>query len=300
MANKNRTKQKQNNKRQNTQNNHPIQSQQTVNSQSQEKPNTASSETNTNETKNNNELFNIVSQATILVLVLTALTYSFTALFKSGYHHYYHIYDSSLLIIDTNDLARFFLVAFKYLLPLTAVYIVIRGIFLAPEFFLRKGGVKSITIVFIITCLFVPAFISWSLNINNIDWRYLLAWACVTNCIVFYQFFSPKFQSILQFLLIPLKPYSVFFILSAFIFLGLGSYRLGVNTAIEQREYTIIPQDNVKLIVISNHGNNLITAPFNEEKQTIKSTFTVIPMKNQVSLKTITLIKPLEVTSEDK
>lgn len=300
MANKKRTKQKQNNKRQNTHHKHSIQSQQTENSQSQEKSNSASPETNNNETKNNNELFKIVSQATILVLVLTALTYSFTALFKSGYHHYYHIYDSSLFIIDTNDLAHFFLIAFQYLLPLTGVYIVVRAIFLTPEFFLRKGGVKNVTIVFVITLLFVPAFISWALNIDNLDWKYWLPWAFFTNCIAFYHFFPSNVQSKLQFLLTPMKPYSVFFILSAFILLGLGSYRLGVNTAKDQREYSIITQDKVKLIVISNYGNSLITAPFNEEKQTITSTFTVIPMKNQVSLKTITLIKPLEVTSEDK
>ncbi|WP_242248301.1 hypothetical protein [Bacillus cereus group sp. BfR-BA-01328] len=287
MANKNRTKQKQNNKVQNTQ-------------QVRETPDSASTKINNNETKSNNEFFKIVSQATLIVVLLTALTYSFTALYKSGYHHYYHIYDYTLFIIDTNDLARFFLVAFKYLLPLTAVYIVIRGIFLAPEFFLRKGGAKNITIVFLITCLILPAFISWALNIDNPDWKYWLLWAFVTNCIAFYHFFPSNVQSKLQFLLTIVKPYSVFFILSAFIFLGFGSYRLGIDTAKDKREYTIITQDNVKLIAISNHGNNLITAPFNEEKQTIKSTFTVIPMKNQVSLKTMTLIKPLEVTSEDK
>ncbi|PFF51796.1 hypothetical protein CN357_03640 [Bacillus cereus] len=285
LANKNRTKQKQNNKSQNTQ-------------QVQETPDSASTKINNNETKSNNEFFKIVSQATLIVLLLTALTYSFTALFKSGYHHYYQLNDYSLLTIDTSDFVHFFLVSFRYLFPLTVAYVVVRYIFLAPEFFLRKGGVKSITIAFVITLLFVPIFISWIFNIDKFDNIYILAWAFVTNFIVFYQFFSPKVQSILQFLLTPIRPYKVFFILSAFIFLGIGSYRLGVDTAKKQEEYSIVTQGEEDLIVISTKGNSLITAPFNKDTNTIKSTFTVIPMKNQVSLKTTTLTKNLKVKSD--
>ncbi|MFJ8531507.1 hypothetical protein [Bacillus sp. NPDC094106] len=284
MSNKKRTTQKQNSKSRNT--------------QVQETSNSVSAQINNNETKNNNEFFKIISQATIIVLVLTALTYSFAALFKSGYHHYYQLDDYSLLTIDTSDLVHFFLVSFPYLLPLTVAYIAVRYTFLAPEFFLRKGGVKSITIAFIIILFFVPIFISWIFNIDKFDGRYILAWAFVTNCIVFYQFFPPKVQSILQFLLTPLKPYSVFFILSTFIFLGIGSFRLGVDTAKNQREYSIVTQDKEELIVISNRGNSLITAPFDKDTSTIESTFTVIPMKNQLTLKSIKLPKSLEVSNE--
>lgn len=286
MANKNRTKQKQKNKSQNT---HQV----------QETPDSASTKINNNETKSNNEFFKVISQATLIVLLLTALTYSFTALFKSGYHHYYQLNDYSLLTIDTSDFVHFFLVSFRYLFPLTVAYVVVRYIFLAPEFFLRKGGVKSITIAFVITLLFVPIFISWIFNIDKFDNIYILAWALVTNCIVFYQFFSPKVQSILQLLLTPIRPYKVFFILSAFIFLGIGSYRLGVDTAKKQEEYSIVTQGEEDLIVISTKGNSLITAPFNKDTNTIKSTFTVIPMKNQVSLTTMALTKPLKIVSEN-
>ncbi|WP_144537111.1 hypothetical protein [Bacillus thuringiensis] len=285
MANKNRTKQKQNNKSQDAQH-------------VQETPDSASSKINNNETKSNNGFFKIVSQATLIVLLLTALSYSFTALFKSGYHHYYRLNDYSLLTIDTSDLVHFFLVSFQYLLPLTISYFAVRYIFLAPEFFLRKGGVKSITIAFVIILFFIPMFMSWIFNIDKFDKRYIFAWAFVTNCIVFYQFFSPTVQSILQFLLTPIRPYKVFFILSAFIFLGIGSYRLGVDTAKKQEEYSIVTQGEEELIVISTKGNSLITAPFNKDTNTIKSTFTVIPMKNQLSLKTTTLTKNLIVKSD--
>lgn len=78
--------------------------------------------------------------------------------------------------------------------------------------------------------------------------------------------------------------------------LGFISFILGVESAEGQRRYLIFNQNNQEQIVISNSGNNLITAPFNKDKNIIEPTFYVIPIKNQIILKTKKLSTALKVS----
>ncbi|MES1051942.1 hypothetical protein FOA24_22275 [Bacillus thuringiensis] len=97
-------------------------------------------------------------------------------------------------------------------------------------------------------------------------------------------------------ILSPFKPFKTIAILIFILVLGFISFRLGVESAEGQRRYLIFNQNNQDQIVISSSGNNLITAPFNKDKATIEPTFYVMPIKNQIILKTKKLSKALKVT----
>ncbi|PFX65097.1 hypothetical protein COL37_31820 [Bacillus toyonensis] len=112
-----------------------------------------------------------------------------------------------------------------------------------------------------------------------------------------YDFLPPFVQKYIQVILSPFKPFKIIAILILILVLGFISFRLGVESAEKQREYLIFSQNNQEQIVISNSDNNLITAPFNKDKNTIEPTFYVIPIKNQIILKTKKLSKALKVSS---
>ncbi|WP_431170243.1 hypothetical protein [Bacillus cereus] len=112
-----------------------------------------------------------------------------------------------------------------------------------------------------------------------------------------YDFLPLIVQKYIQVILSPFKPFKIIVVLIFILVLGFISFRLGVESAEGQRRYLIFNQNNQDQIVISSSGNYLITAPFNKDKETIEPTFYVMPIKNQIILKTKKLSKALKVSS---
>ncbi|PFI83508.1 hypothetical protein COI86_27750 [Bacillus thuringiensis] len=66
-----------------------------------------------------------LADTTIIVLVLTALTYLFSAFFKYGYHSFYQLYTSALLKIEISDLINYFQGIFPLLCVLFIIFMII-------------------------------------------------------------------------------------------------------------------------------------------------------------------------------
>ncbi|QPW51553.1 hypothetical protein G9298_28125 (plasmid) [Bacillus thuringiensis] len=270
---------------------------QNVQNRNQENSNNSSVSTKNTNSKESNMLLTTFNQAAIIVLVFTALAYAYAALFKYGYHTYYDLTDYSLLKIDTSDLTHYFLTIFPWLATALIIYILLRYVFLIPELLLKLKGVKSKIILSLIILLFISPLIGWIFKIDIYSSWYISIW-CITYVFTLaYDFLPPIVQNYIQVILSPFKPFKIIAILILILVLGFISFRLGVESAEKQREYLIFSQNNQEQIVISNSGNNLITAPFNKDKNTIESTFYVIPIKNQIILKTKKLSKALKVSS---
>ncbi|WP_144508737.1 hypothetical protein [Bacillus mycoides] len=270
---------------------------QNVQKRKQGNSNTSSVSTENTNSKESNVLLTTFNQAAIIVLVFTALAYAYAALFKYGYHTYYDLTDYSLLKIDTSDLTHYFLTIFPWLAASLIIYILLRYVFLIPELLLKLKGVKSKIILSLIILLFINPLIGWIFKIDIYSNWYLSIW-CITYVFTLsYDFLPLIVQKYIQVILSPFKPFKIIVVLIFILVLGFISFRLGVESAEKQREYLIFSQNNQEQIVISNSGNNLITAPFNKDKNTIESTFYVIPIKNQIILKTKKLSKALKVSS---
>ncbi|PEU23800.1 hypothetical protein [Bacillus wiedmannii] len=246
--------------------------------------------------KEGNTLLSTFSQAAIIVLLFTALAYACAALFKSGYHTYYNLDDYSLLKVDTSDLTHYFLEIFPWLATTLTIYIFLRYVFLIPELLLKWNGVKSKIILSLMVLLFVNPLIGWIFNIDIYSNWYIIIWSIISVLTLVYDLLPPMGQKYIQVVLSPFKPFKPIAILIFILVLGFISFRLGAESAEKQRKYLIFSQNNQEQIVISNSGNNLITAPFNKDKNEIEPKFYVIPIKNQIILKRKKLSKALKVS----
>ncbi|MEH7049898.1 hypothetical protein [Bacillus pseudomycoides] len=271
---------------------------QNVQNRNQGKSNSSSVSTENTNSKESNTLLTTFNQAAIIVLLFTALTYSYTALFKFGYHSYYNLYDYSLLKVDTSDLVHYFLAVFPWLASALTFYIFLRYLFLIPELLFKWKGVTSAIILPLIALIVISPLIEWVFKINIYSNWYTTIWSIIFVLTLVYVFLPSIAQKYILVVLSPFKPFKTIAILILILFLGFISFRGGVESAKGQRKYLIFNQNNQEQIVISNSGNNLITAPFNKDKTTIEPTFYVIPIKNQIILKTKTLSKTLKVTPE--
>ncbi|PWN11847.1 hypothetical protein CU072_30680 [Bacillus thuringiensis] len=270
---------------------------QNVQKRKQGNSNTSSVSTENTNSKECNMLLTTFNQAAIIVLVFTALAYAYAALFKYGYHTYYDLTDYSLLKIDTSDLTHYFLTIFPWLAASLIIYILLRYVFLIPELLLKLKGVKSKIILSLMILLFISPLIGWIFKIDIYSNWYISIW-CITYVFTLaYDFLPLIVQKYIQVILSPFKPFKIIVVLIFILVLGFISFRLGVESAEGQRRYLIFNQNNQDQIVISSSGNYLITAPFNKDKETIEPTFYVMPIKNQIILKTKKLSKALKVSS---
>ncbi|MED3358738.1 hypothetical protein P4414_26875 [Bacillus thuringiensis] len=270
---------------------------QNVQRRKQGNSNTSSVSTENTNSKECNMLLTTFNQAAIIVLVFTALAYAYAALFKYGYHTYYDLTDYSLLKIDTSDLTHYFLTIFPWLAASLIIYILLRYVFLIPELLLKLKGVKSKIILSLMILLFISPLIGWIFKIDIYSNWYISIW-CITYVFTLaYDFLPLIVQKYIQVILSPFKPFKIIVVLIFILVLGFISFRLGVESAEGQRRYLIFNQNNQDQIVISSSGNYLITAPFNKDKETIEPTFYVMPIKNQIILKTKKLSKALKVSS---
>lgn len=269
---------------------------QNVQNRNQGNSNNSSVSTENTNSKESNMLLTTFNQAAIIVLVFTALAYAYAALFKYGYHTYYDLTDYSLLKIDTSDLTHYFLTIFPWLAASLIIYILLRYVFLIPELLLKLKGVKSVIILSLIILLFINPLIGWIFKIDIYSKWYISIW-CITYVFTLaYDFLPLIVQKYIQVILSPFKPFKIIVVLIFILVLGFISFRLGVESAEGQRGYLIFNQNNQDQIVISSSGNYLITAPFNKDKETIEPTFYVMPIKNQIILKTKKLSTALKVT----
>lgn len=269
---------------------------QNVQKRNQGNSNTSSVSTENTNSKESNMLLTTFNQAAIIVLVFTALAYAYAALFKYGYHTYYDLTDYSLLKIDTSDLTHYFLTIFPWFAASLIIYIILRYVFLIPELLLKLKGVKSKIILSLMILLFISPLIGWIFKIDIYSNWYISIW-CITYVFTLaYDFLPLIVQKYIQVILSPFKPFKIIVVLIFILVLGFISFRLGVESAEGQRRYLIFNQNNQDQIVISSSGNYLITAPFNKDKETIEPTFYVMPIKNQIILKTKKLSTALKVT----
>ncbi|XKK19792.1 hypothetical protein HFP66_30610 [Bacillus sp. A17A.1] len=268
---------------------------QNVQSSNQWNSNISSVSTENTNSKESNMILTTFNQAAIIVLVFTALAYAYAALFKYGYHSYYDLTDYSLLKIDTSDLTRYFLEIFPWLATTLTIYIFARYVFLIPELLLKRKGVKSKIILSLMILFFISPLIGWVFIIDIYSNWYISIWCIIYVFTLAYYFLPPIVQKYIQVVLSPFKPFKTIAIIVFILVLGFISFRLGAESAERQRKYLIFNQNNQDQIVISSSGNYLITAPFNKNKGTIEPTFYVMPIKNQIILKTKKLSKALKV-----
>lgn len=262
------------------------------------------------EKKESNVLISTLSQAAIIVLIATALSYSFTALFKYGYHQYYDFMDYSLLKVDTSDLIHYFIVIFPILGQFFIIYLLLRFIFLLAIIPIKKGGGNHKAVNH-----FILLFVLYSLYSTIYKQTISSFWSAIIGItfglLVLKPLYPRKIQSFIDELVTPFQPYKLSISILVVIFWGYCSIQLGYNSAENQKKYLLVDEHHLEQkkdasadehhleqIVISNSGDNLITAPYNKEENTINSTFTVIPIKNKITLKTIILPEAIKVSNE--
>lgn len=72
----------------------------------------------------------------------------------------------------------------------------------------------------------------------------------------------------------------VFFIISFFLILNPVVSLIGINDAKTERSYFMLKHNNKEYLVIDEYGDNIIIAPFDKKKNTIKKEFQIIEVKS--------------------
>lgn len=227
-----------------------------------------------------------LTQAAIIVLLLTTLAYSFAALFKGGYHNYYHLNSLSLLKCDMNDLIYFFLISFKYIAAALLWYLFIRVSWVLP-FRYTMTSKKLYEQIHSTVIILITIYTSLSLifNLQN-HWATQLLFYGTLIVFPFYGHLPKNIQRILKHVGTPLHSFKYLTLIILFMFFGFSSYQLGIKTAIQQESYLMFTKDNIDYIVISNNNNNLISAPLNSDA-TIKPNFKVISQTENILFKSV-------------
>ncbi|RFB53687.1 hypothetical protein [Bacillus thuringiensis] len=243
------------------------------------------------ETKNTSVF---LTQAAIIVLLLTVLSYSFAALFKGGYHQYFHLNSLAFLKCDTNDLIHFFLELFLYIAGALFWYLVILFSWIIPFKFTipSKALFEQIhsTVIILVTI-----YISLSLifDLQN-HWMTQLLFFGILIVFAFYSRLPKKIQNILKHIGTPLHSYKFLTLITLFIFFGFSSHQLGIKTAKEQTSYLMFTKDNIDYVVISNNDKNLISVPINTDS-TIKPHFKITSQTENILFKTVVFPNGIQV-----
>ncbi|MEC5238564.1 hypothetical protein [Bacillus mycoides] len=250
--------------------------------------------------KNQSSIF--LTQAAIVVLLLTALTYSFTALFKYGYHSYYKLNSLSLIKIEMNDLLNYFLMVFPFILPSLMAYILIFVTIVKP--FQHAMNWKKLDkqvhyTLIILLIIYVPLSLVFNVKILN-HWISYIIPLVIELLFLSYKHLPQQIQTILKYLATPMHSYKYLTILILFVFIGLTSFQLGRNIAKEQEDYLIFKKDNVDYVVISSSNNNLISAPLNLDNRSIDPVFKVVSQTDNILLQNVSFPKGIKVGKQKK
>ena len=182
------------------------------------------------EKKESNVLISTLSQAAIIVLIATALSYFLAGLFKFGYHQYYELHDYSLLKVDTSDLIHYSIVIFPFFGATFTFYILLRLIFLFVIFLIKKGGgnheVVNFFIIFIVFSL-IYGYI-YKLEASPLVIAIIVI---IFALFIIKPFFPQKIQSLFDEVLTPFQPYKISISILGVIFWGYSSIQRGYNSA---------------------------------------------------------------------
>ncbi len=240
-----------------------------------------------------------LTQAAIIVLLLTFLSYSFAALFKGGYHQYFHLNSLAFLKCDTNDLIHFFLGIFSYIAGALFWYFVILFSWVLPfKFTLPSKALYNQIHSTIIILIAIYISLSLIFDLQN-HWGTQFLFFGSLMIFAFYGLLPKKIQHVLKHIATPLHSYKYLTLITLFIFFGLSAHQLGIKTAKEQKIYLTFTKDNINYVVISNNDNNLISAPLNPDS-TIRPYFKVYSQTENILFKSVIFSNGIKVEKPQK
>lgn len=218
----------------------------------------------TNIEKNKNPS-SFLTQAAIIVLLLTTLAYLFTAFFKGGYHNYYHLNALPLLKLEINDLISFFLTSFKYIVVAVGwyIFVFVLWMILIKLKIASKELFKQIHYTIIILVV-IYSSLSCIFDLQN----HLITQILFFGPLIFislYSYLPKNIHNTVKFLTTHLYSCRYLVPIGLFIFFCFSSYELGSKTAKQQKSYLTFTKDNIDYVVISNNTNNLISVPLNAD-----------------------------------
>lgn len=229
--------------------------------------------------------------ASIIVLVLTALTYICGMKYKEGYLGYYGISNFMMGSVEINFLINSFLHLLIPLLIGGLLYLWVLPSLFNSKFKSKKyGRLPYFSFLILFFWSFFVAYLYYVFNI--LVNRGISLFVMVTLALNFKKRFyrtitlpvinriTNKIFPFISFI-VRHKP-AQFFALMIFICVMVGSFiRLGENTAQEREEYLIIKHGKSNYAVITENSNNLLIAKVNIDKKVIYANYSIIEAKSE-------------------
>jgi len=238
----------------------------------------------------------ILKDTTIVVVLITGLSYFIAYAFRWGYTSYYHIGEFARSNVETSDISMAISVAISEIAPYIASSLLIYIIFTFILVFFTDFLIFLVNPL-AITITIVPI-------INKIQHRdlseNLIEWIVIVSCLVILikVIASKEFQSL------PLLPNisnqvvkKIKILLSVWealqhlkwlviclilLMLFQTFYHLGNKAAQEKNSFLIIEQGDSNYVMVEERGDKIIIAPVDLNKHIIESKYSIIEMKSNI------------------
>ncbi|RAS75608.1 hypothetical protein [Priestia endophytica] len=240
-----------------------------------------------------NSLSSFLKDASLIVLILTGLTYLLGFSFKQGYLDYYETNDLMLNNIEISYIATPFISSLSFITEVILMYLFLHLLFSSAkeEGFIYHYWVKTILFVFLTiellkfalnkeisetgfnlvskTVIIIGSIviIDWVLNYKSNSYKKLVK-PVKKRLFSFILFF--RIDKRLRYIL-----FIPFIMLSSLILYGHGK-----TEAAQEEDYLIIENKSVDLAVIIQGGDNLLVAPVDLNRKIITPNFRVIEAKS--------------------
>ncbi|RAS76281.1 hypothetical protein [Priestia endophytica] len=240
-----------------------------------------------------NSLSSFLKDASLIILILTGLTYLLGFSFKQGYLDYYEINDLMLNNIEISYIATPFISSLSFITEVILMYLLLHFLFSSAkeEGFIYHYWVKTILFLFLATGLLKFA-LNKELSETGYDFVFntvviigaivLIDWVLNYKSNSYKKFVKPvkkRLFSLILFFRVDKRLKYIFFI--PFIMLSsLILYGHGKTVAAQEEKYLIIENKSVDLAIIIQGGDNLLVAPVDLNKKIITPDFRVIEAKS--------------------
>ncbi|MFP7487807.1 hypothetical protein SFC65_27020 [Priestia filamentosa] len=240
-----------------------------------------------------NSLSSFLKDASLIILILTGLTYLLGFSFKQGYLDYYEINDLMLNNIEISYIATPSISLLSFITEVILMYLLLRILLssVKEEGFIYHYWSKTILFLFLALGL-----LKFALNkeLSETGYDFVSNTVIIIGSIVFIDWLLDYKSNSYKKLVKPVKKRLFSFILFFRIdkrlkyilfipFIMLSSlilYSHGKTEAALEEDYLIIENKSVDLAVIIQGGNNLLVAPVDLNKKIITPDFRVIEAKS--------------------
>ncbi|MDT3765835.1 hypothetical protein [Priestia filamentosa] len=254
-------------------------------------------------------IYSSLKDASVVVLILTGLTYLLGFAFKQGYLFYYGIHDLMLNNIEIYYIANSFISIFFLITAFIALYSFIKIIFssLRDEGFVYQFFVKMFFTSYASLGLLWYTFnkeisdtASWTIYIL-IGIIGILDWLLGNKSVLYRNIVNPIKKPLLKFIIFVKtdKRWKSTILIPSIVIVLFIFYRHGQTQAAQRENYLIINNKSVNLAVIIQSGDNVLVAPVDLSKKVLTPNYRIIELKSsldkQIVLKSIHIKGGLKV-----